>query len=91
MKVIYVYQPCALWTCICITTVDEANINESLIDVEYEPDNDTTIQSAIVKYTDKDKNELTKLRIIHSGIKSRLIFMRIYGLIFQDLIYNFRI
>lgn len=38
-----------------------------LIDVEYEPDNDATIQSAVVKYTDKNKNELTRLQIESNG------------------------
>lgn len=38
-----------------------------LIDVEYELDNDATIQSAVVKYTDKDKNELTKMQIESNG------------------------
>lgn len=38
-----------------------------LIDVEYEPDNDATIQSAIVKYTDKNKNELTRMQIEFNG------------------------
>jgi len=35
-----------------------------LVDVEFEPDNDSTIKSAIVKYTNKPKNELTKLTIL---------------------------
>ncbi len=38
-----------------------------LIDVVYEQDNDATIQSAIVKYIDKDKNELTKMQIESNG------------------------
>lgn len=38
-----------------------------LTEVEYEPDNDATIKSAVVKYTDKSKNELTRLQIQTSG------------------------
>lgn len=38
-----------------------------LVDVEYEPDNDATIQSAVVKYTDKSKNELTRMQIESNG------------------------
>lgn len=38
-----------------------------LVDVEYEPDNDATIKSAIVKYTDKSKSELTRLQIETEG------------------------
>ena len=33
-------------------------LNLGLIDVEYKPDNDASIRSAIVKYTDKSKDEL---------------------------------
>lgn len=38
-----------------------------LIEVEYEPDNDATIKSAIVKYTDKSKSELTRMQIQTNG------------------------
>ena len=38
-----------------------------LAEVEYEPDNDATIKSAIVKYTDKSKNELTRMQIQTNG------------------------
>ena len=38
-----------------------------LIEVEYEPDNDATIKSAVVKYTDKSKNELTRMQIQTNG------------------------
>lgn len=38
-----------------------------LTEVEYEPDNDATVKSAVVKYTDKLKNELTRLQIQTSG------------------------
>ena len=34
-----------------------------LINVEYEPDNSATIKSAIVKYTDKSKGELTHMML----------------------------
>lgn len=34
-----------------------------LVDVEYEPDNDSTIKSAIVKFLDKSKDELTLMQI----------------------------
>lgn len=34
-----------------------------LIDVEYKPDNDVSIRSAIVKYTDKSKDELTEMML----------------------------
>lgn len=34
-----------------------------LVDVEYEPDNDATIKSAVVKYTDKTKSELTRMAL----------------------------
>lgn len=34
-----------------------------LIDVEYKPDNDASIRSAIVKYTDKSKDELTEMML----------------------------
>jgi len=32
-----------------------------LVEAEYEPDNDAAIKTAIVKYTDKSKNELTQM------------------------------
>lgn len=38
-----------------------------LIEIEYEPDSDATIKSAIVKYIDKSKNELTKMQIQTNG------------------------
>ncbi len=38
-----------------------------LVEVEYEPDNDATIKTAIVKYTDKSKNELTRMQIQANG------------------------
>lgn len=38
-----------------------------LVDVEYEPDNDATIKSAVVKFTDKPKSELTKMQIRTKG------------------------
>ena len=38
-----------------------------LAEVEYEPVNDATIKSAIVKYTDKSKNELTRMQIQTNG------------------------
>ena len=38
-----------------------------LVEVEYEPDNDATIKTAIVKYTDKSKNELTRMQIHTNG------------------------
>lgn len=34
-----------------------------LINVEYMPDNAATIKSAVVKYTDKSKGELTKMML----------------------------
>lgn len=34
-----------------------------LTNVEFEENNSSTIKSAVVKYTDKSKNELTKLMI----------------------------
>ena len=34
-----------------------------LIDVEYEPNNDATIKTAIVKYADKSKDELTMMQV----------------------------
>lgn len=34
-----------------------------LSDVEYEPDNNATIKSAIVKFTDKTKDELTMMQV----------------------------
>lgn len=38
-----------------------------LVDVEYEPDNDATVKSAIVKYTDKTMDELTRMQIQTKG------------------------
>ncbi len=38
-----------------------------LIDVEYEPDNDATIKYAIVKYSNKGKDELTEMQIDTNG------------------------
>lgn len=38
-----------------------------LTDIEYEADNDSTIKSAIVKYTDKSKDELTEMQIDTNG------------------------
>lgn len=38
-----------------------------LVEVEYEPDNDATIKSAVVKYIDKSKNELTRMQIQTKG------------------------
>jgi Fe2+ or Zn2+ uptake regulation protein len=38
-----------------------------ITDVEYEPDNDATIASAVVLYTDKTKNELTSMQIYTNG------------------------
>ena len=38
-----------------------------LTDVEYEPDNTATIKSAVVKYNDKTKNELTLEQIQTGG------------------------
>lgn len=38
-----------------------------LTEVEYEPDNDATIKSAIVKYTNKSKSELTRMQIQTNG------------------------
>ncbi|NBH13300.1 hypothetical protein D3Z36_03680 [Lachnospiraceae bacterium] len=38
-----------------------------LAEVEYEPNNDATIKSAVVKYTDKSKNELTRMQIQTNG------------------------
>lgn len=38
-----------------------------LIEVEYEPDNDATIKSAVVKYIDKSKSELTRMQIQTKG------------------------
>ena len=38
-----------------------------LVDVEYEEDNDATIKSAVVKYTDKSKDELTIMQIQTKG------------------------
>lgn len=43
-----------------------------LTDVEYEPDNGATIKTAIVKYTDKSKNELTMMQVqTHGKILAR--------------------
>lgn len=36
-------------------------------DVEYEPDNNATIKTAVVKYTNKSKDELTMLQIQTHG------------------------
>ena len=38
-----------------------------LINVEYEPDNHAKVKSAIVKYTDKTKNELLEMKIDTNG------------------------
>ena len=38
-----------------------------LSEVEYEPDNDATIVSAVVQYTDKTKDELTLIQIRTKG------------------------
>lgn len=38
-----------------------------LIDVEYEPNNDATIKTAVVKYADKSKDELTMMQIQTNG------------------------
>ena len=38
-----------------------------LAEVEYEPDNDAKLQSAVVKYTDKSKSELTRMQIQTNG------------------------
>lgn len=38
-----------------------------LTEVEYEPDHDATIKSAVVKYTDKSQNELTRMQIQTNG------------------------
>ena len=38
-----------------------------LVEVEYEPDNDATIKSAVVKYTNKSKSELTRMQILTNG------------------------
>lgn len=38
-----------------------------LTDIEYEPDNDSTIKSAVVKYIDKAKDELTEMQIDTNG------------------------
>lgn len=38
-----------------------------LVNVEYEPDNDSTIKYAIVKYSNKGKDELTELQIDTEG------------------------
>ena len=38
-----------------------------LTEVEYEPDNDATIKSAVVKYVDKSKDELTLIQIQTNG------------------------
>lgn len=38
-----------------------------LVDVEFKPDNRSSIKSAVVKYTDKPKKELTKIQIETNG------------------------
>lgn len=38
-----------------------------LADVEYEPDNESTIRRATVIYIDKDKDELTEMQIDTDG------------------------
>lgn len=38
-----------------------------LTEVEYEPDNDATIRSAVVKFNDKSKSELTRMQIQSRG------------------------
>ena len=38
-----------------------------LIEVKYKPDNDATIESAVVKYVDKSKDELTLMQIQTNG------------------------
>ncbi len=38
-----------------------------LADVEYEPGNDATIKTAVVKYTDRSKDELTMMQIQTHG------------------------
>ena len=38
-----------------------------LVDVEYEPDNDATIKSAVVMFTDKTVEELTLMQIQSNG------------------------
>jgi len=38
-----------------------------LVEVEYEPDNDSTIRCAVVKYTDRSKDELTEMQIDTDG------------------------
>lgn len=38
-----------------------------LTNVEYEPDNRSTIKSAIVEYTDKSKDELTLMQVQTKG------------------------
>ena len=38
-----------------------------LVDIEYEPDNDATIRYATVKYTNKNKDELTEMQIDTEG------------------------
>ncbi len=35
--------------------------------MEYEPDNDANIKSAVVKYTNKSKSELTRMQIQTNG------------------------
>lgn len=37
------------------------------MDVEYEPDNDATIKTTVVKYTDRSKDELTMMQIQTHG------------------------
>lgn len=38
-----------------------------LAEIEYEPDNDATIKSAVVAYTDKSKDELTLMQVQTDG------------------------
>lgn len=38
-----------------------------LAETEYEPDNDATIKSAVVRYADKSKSELTRMQIQTDG------------------------
>lgn len=38
-----------------------------IVDVEYEPDNDATIHSAVVAYVGKTKSELTEMQIDSGG------------------------
>lgn len=41
-----------------------------LVDVEWYPDNTATVKSAIVKYTDKPKDELTMM-MLHGEVEAR--------------------